>query len=437
MAGNSLEEYQRNQSLRITREITRQCQEHEQKMQINAQKKWENAHQKLVNLFRSMDAEYSDSCEKCNHPLEKFEDDDLAYLIHIRLRGVHGDASKKDKQDETIELKRSLDELCQKNVELEQRLLILQQTNTRIQAEREAIEAHMTALRQVQKEGVIQNTQTETPKSNIPVNLHHLVPVPDWMITWRESKVFEKTWAAILVMGETGMALRPSIIKMMAKRLSLSEENGYLNDALNYLITPDEEVYPALIEEMDGTPKEGSSSGGNPPDVLRLTKDGKGAYQALTGQAPAENEYDKLIRSHASPEHTILNIQAGEILANEGYQIRGKAQAINLPNGETYIPDIIAADPKTGEVIFIEVERGLPKERISRKAKWIKLYEASNGNLYVFCDNLSCQRSIQGEINLALGGLAYNSFLTNLFGLRQGKRSENDDSIWLSQRRGK
>jgi hypothetical protein len=55
----------------------------------------------------------------------------------------------------------------------------------------------------------------------------------------------------------------------------------------------------------------------------------------------------------------------------------------------------------------------------------------------VFCDNLSCQRVTQGEINLALGGLTYNSYLTNLHGLPTGKRCEKDGSIWLSIKRGK
>jgi hypothetical protein len=124
-------------------------------------------------------------------------------------------------------------------------------------------------------------------------------------------------------------------------------------------------------------------------------------------------------------------------LAEEGYRIRGLAQAIQLTNGETYIPDIIAADPKIGEVIFIEVERDAQKDQTTRKQKWMKLFETSNGNLYVFCDNLNCQRATQGEINLALGGLVHNSFLTNLHGLRKGKRSEKDGSIWFSQRCGK
>ena len=257
------------------------------------------------------------------------------------------------------------------------------------------------------------------------------------MKTWQASKVFEKSSNAILVMGETGMALRPSIIKVMAKRLSLSEANKNLDEALNWLMAPDDNACPVLVAEIEGILEQGSSSGGNQPAVYHLTPDGQIAYQVLTGKISKENEYDFLISHHSSPEHTILNIQAAEFLAEEGYQIRGLAKAIQLSNGETYIPDIIAADPKIGEVIFIEVERDVHKDQMARKQKWMKQYEASNGNLYVFCDNLNCQRAIQGEINIALGGLVYNSFLTNLHGLRKEKRSEKDGSIWLSQLRGK
>ena len=237
-------------------------------------------------------------------------------------------------------------------------------------------------------------------------------------------------------MGEMGIALRPSIIKQMANRLSLSAANKNLDEALNWLMSPEGNEFPILVEQISGVVEQGSSSGGNQPAVLHLTRDGQAAYQVLIGKIPKENEFDILIRHHSSPEHTILNIQAGEILVDEGYRIQGRAQAISLSNGETYIPDIIAVDPKTGEVIFVEVERDVSKDQVSRKTKWMKFYEASNGNLFVFCDNQNCQRAIQGEINLALNGLNYNSFLTNLHGLRNGKRAGKDGSIWISQRRG-
>jgi hypothetical protein len=429
----TLEEFQRNQSIRISRDIIGQSEEHEQKMQTNAQKSWENAHKQLVALSRFLDQDYDESCEKATRPLESFNDDDLAYLIHVRLRAMQGNASKMKKPDETIDIKQSLKELSQKYADLEQTLLASQDLNKKLQSEKSALEAHLAALRQIQKDDVSQNIQpqkTDTEESS------GLTPVPDWVKTWQSSKNFEKTSAAIFLMGEMGIALRPAIIKQMANRLSLSAANKNLDEALNWLMSPEGNEVPILVEQINGVVEQGSSSGGNEPAVLHLTRDGQAAYQVLTGKIPKENEFDALIRHHSSPEHTILNIQAGEILVDEGYRIQGRAQAINLSNGETYIPDIIAVDPKTGEVIFVEVERDVSKDQISRKTKWMKFYEASNGNLYVFCDNLNCQRAIQGEINLALSGLSYNSFLTNLHGLRNGKRAGKDGSIWFSQRRG-
>ena len=433
MVDLTLEEFQRNQSNRISREIIGQSEEHEQKMQANAQKLWENAHKHLVALLRLLDQDYDESCEKATRPLESFSDDDLAYLIHVRLRALQGDATKKVKPNEMSEVKRSLQELSQKYFDLEQELIATQESKKIIQAEKVALEAHLAALRQIQKDDVAQDIQTQKTGSE---ESGGLTPVPDWLKTWQSSKNFEKTSAAIIVMGEMGIALRPSIIKQMAKRLSLSTANKNLDEALNWLMTPEGNEFPIFVEQIIGGVEQGSSSGGNQPAVLHLTRDGQVAYQILSGKIPKENEFDILIRHHSSPEHTILNIQAGEILIDEGYRIQGRAQAINLSNGETYIPDIIAVDPKTGEAIFVEVERDVSKDQISRKTKWMKFYETSNGNLYVFCDNLNCQRSIQGEINLALGGLTYNSFLTNLHGIRNGKRAEKDGSIWFSQRRG-
>lgn len=434
MVDLTLEEFQRNQSIRISRDIIGQSEEHEQKMQTNAQKSWENAHKQLVALLRFLDQDYDESCEKATRPLESFSDDDLAYLIHVRLRAMQGNASIKKMPDEAIQLKHSLKELSQKYANLEQTLLAAQDLNKKIQAEKSALEAHLSALRQVQKDFVSLDIHSPNMVTDNPGTL---TTIPDWIKTWKESKIFEKTSTAILVMGEMGIALRPTIIKVMAKRLSLSEANKNLDEALNWLMTTEDKSCPILIDQVGSVLKQGSSSGGNQPAVLHLTQDGQVAYQVLSGKPPKENEFDMLLRRHSSPEHTILNIQAGEILVEEGYQIRGRAQSINLSNGETYIPDIVAVDPKTGEVIFIEVERDVSKDQVSRKQKWMKFYEASNGDLYVFCDNLNCQRTIQGEINLALGGLAYNSFLTNLHGIRNGKRAEKDGSIWISQRRGK
>jgi hypothetical protein len=192
-----------------------------------------------------------------------------------------------------------------------------------------------------------------------------------------------------------------------------------------------------LLELIDLDLEPGGSAGGNNPDVIRLTESGKIAYQLLKGRGAVECEFDRLRKKHSTPEHTILNIQAAEFLTEFGdYQIQDQAPEIQLQDGGIFIPDIIAQDKKTGELVFVEVERDTHKDPGVRKRKWLNLFEVSHGNLYVFCDNIRCERSILNEINRALGQRFYNSFLTNLHSLRNGKRG-NDGSIWLAVKRMK
>ena len=108
MAEISLEEFQRNQSVQISRQIIGQSEEHEQKMQTNWQRLWETAHQHLVTLLRFLDKDYDEACEKSNHPLEKFTDDDLAYLVHIRVRAMLDEQKKKDGPGEVAEIRSQL-----------------------------------------------------------------------------------------------------------------------------------------------------------------------------------------------------------------------------------------------------------------------------------------------------------------------------------------
>jgi hypothetical protein len=119
-----------------------------------------------------------------------------------------------------------------------------------------------------------------------------------------------------------------------------------------------------------------------------------------------------------------------------GYQILEEAPDIQLPDGSVFIPDLIALDNKTGEMIFVEVERDTNKDRNVRTRKWRNVMNATNGNIYVVCDNINCERRILTEINQALDDMRFNSQLTNLNSLRKGKRGE-EGSIWLTVRRGK
>lgn len=458
MAERTVAEFQKDQAQQISRQVIRQCEEREQKMQASWQRQWDTAHGHLVAILRLLDQDFDEACEKTAHPLDKYNDDDLSYLVQVRIRALKSTLASHRKDNDTATLRNQLENINEKYQQLSHAHSSLQDENKQLDDQLTNLKAHLAALRQAQKDVLVQPQNTALMNPSLAAQETEKV-LPEWMKGWRSSKTYDRTSLAVLVMGETGKTLRPSIIKMMASKLSLSPDNNSLDGAISRIMVGipkevdetqkdkyqseirnepgNDNVALGLIEEIDGISTLGSSAGGNYPDVLRLTAKGRLAYQLLTGLEPKDSEYEQLLRFHSTPEHTILNIQAAEMLEEEGYQIQGRVQEIRLSNGGSFIPDITAVDRKTGEMIFVEVERDVHKDQGTRKQKWINLYEASNGNLYVFCDNLNCQRLIQGEINLALAGLAFNSFLTNLHGLRNGKRSEKDGSIWLSMKRGK
>jgi hypothetical protein len=366
--------------------------------------------------------------------LDSFNDNDLAYLILIRVRSLKQNNSIQGSIQEIDLLRKQIKEISEKFNETEKQRNEILEKNKMLLQENERLNSHISALRQAN----LKNEFHEDHPILIDLSDQKEKPVsmPTWFTSWKESRGFEKTSTAILTMGKSGKSLRPSVTKEMAIILKSSPDNGSLDEAITRLIEPEQGTYLQMIEKIETLSSVGSSSGGNRPDIIRLTDAGKLAYQLLSDQIALENEYDRLILHHASPEHTVLNIQASEILEETGYIIRSQVPQIQLHNGSTFIPDIVAADRSTGETIFIEVERDTHKDQVTRKQKWINFYEASNGNLFVFCDNLTCQRSVQAEINIALGDLHYNSSLTNLHGLRQGKRSEKG-GIWLSGKQKK
>jgi hypothetical protein len=427
---HSLEGFQQNQGQQISKAIIMQSEQQEQKMQASWQKQYLVAQGYLVNLLRILDKDYDEACEKSSHPLESFSAEDLNYLINARINALLDTIKGRDQNSEEQASQLRVENLLNRYTLLEKENISLQEEIACLRNENDKLTAHLSAINQAHKNYSIDKNEISEQKDVIET-------MPDWFSSWQASKGYKRSSMAIMVMGDTGKALRPSIIKEMAKRLSLSVVNHSLDEAINRILIVDEQLLPALIERIECYMEKGASSGGNHPDILRLTKDGDLVYKQLAGKMPEENEYERLIRSHSSPEHTILNLQVNEVLVENGYLIQGQVQEIQLSDGSTYIPDVSAINPETGEIIFIEVERDTKKDYSTRKQKWMKQYEATNGKLFVFCDNLSCQRTIQGEINLALGEMKFESFLTNLHSLRNGKRSMKNDSIWLSERRGR
>jgi hypothetical protein len=421
MAGDPLTAHQSEQANRISDEMIRQSIEHQQTIRASAEQRWKKAHEALGQIVRHLDSDYFDACQKSGHAIEGFDDEALHHWIVVRIKSLQNRLSQATRPDNSLTLQSSLDDALRKIDALQLEEKKLRDGIQILMNENQQLSTHLLAIQQVQRPASAVSESQATSSQDFQQEGH--------------PEAASKESAALILMGETGKCLRPSLIELLAKKLNLASSTSSLSETFNRLINFD--TGGGLIEVLDVFQQSGASTGGNHPDILRLTDRGRMAYQYLTGSAPVENEYERLIHRHKSPEHTVLNIQAAEALIEfGGYRIAEQAPDIQLPDGGLFIPDLVAVNQRSGEIIFVEVERDANKDRGSRVQKWKNALNATNGNIYVMCDNIGCERSIQAEINQALGDARFNSHLTNLNSLRKGKRSQ-DGGMWLSVRRAR
>ena len=140
------------------------------------------------------------------------------------------------------------------------------------------------------------------------------------------------------------------------------------------------------------------------------------------------------MKRHKSPEHTLLNMKVREFLEeHKVYQVLLESATLVLPDGHKFEPDITAKDLVTGELVYIEVERDANKDTQARTQKWQSFYTASNGNIRVICDKPGFMRKLASEINFALSGLRFATFISNMEEIEQ--TLETKGHIWVMERR--
>jgi len=64
-----------------------------------------------------------------------------------------------------------------------------------------------------------------------------------------------------------------------------------------------------------------AGTSGRFPDLVRLAERGQIAFWLLTSEKPSINEYDILLERHVSPEHTLLNLQAADVLRLDAHRM--------------------------------------------------------------------------------------------------------------------
>jgi cell division protein FtsB len=382
------------------------------------------AHSGLVSFLTLLDPGYIDGWIKGGKTLAQLDD----RLVQMRVTDLLKQLREKPLASSTeinAELQHRILELQNQNQELQDALSRAKQRIEALEQENHGLQAQNSVKQQVeqlvQKE---QSTSNETAGSPV---LQGMVE-PPWMAEWRQRTTFERDAIILILIGETGISRRPKIIQLAAVRMGLKPDNSAIGDAIQRI------EKRGLIERLDLFEKRGSETGGVLPYLYRLTEQGRQAYWLLSGKNALECEFDVLLKRHKSPEHTLLNMRVREFLEDhQVYQVLLEAAELVLPDGHKFEPDITARDVSTGELIYIEVEREANKDTQTRIQKWQNFYTASHGNIRVICDKSGFMRKLASEINFALSGKQFATYISNIEEREETLAAKGH--IWVMERR--
>jgi len=414
----------------ITIENLRQLLHIQTELREQAETRGRKAQRVLVGLLETFAPDEVDQRLKSGRPLDSLPVEELEQLVrqHIGNQLNQAQVLLKDSQNaKTLQHNRDqLDKLRSQYESLREENARLVGQVVSLETERNNLLNQVTALQSVSSAFSEQGSNIEEIKSTDAEKENDKPPEPDWMVAWRQSETFERDARILTMIGKTGLARRPLIEAQAAEMFGIKKAGGSIQALLSRL------GELKLIETFRPWEADGAGTGGRYPDLVRLAERGQIAFWLLTSEKPSINEYDILLERHVSPEHTLLNLQAADVLREAGFQINLTPPDVNLPDGGLFKPDLVLID-ELGTLLFVEVERDTDKNIEQRQAKWRNFYQASGGKMFVVCDNRSCMRNIRSEINYCLGNRSLLVSLTNLADLQAGKRGDGD-SVWLEER---
>lgn len=433
MDENPLSDQQQMQAALVSQAYLQDIAREQQRKLEKLEAMYALAHNGLVSFLTLLDPDFIDTCLKQGKLISKLDDRIVQQRVIAAIKGLKEKVVLPGENypvDSSV-FQPNYQQLIEENRALSQQLEKAQQEIGALQQERENLRVQAAASIQIVHKVLTEEPQPDdTPKQAISP-IEQGVPEPDWMVTWRQGKTYPRDSVFLCLIGETGLSRQPSIKKLAAAKLDLRLDNGSLSKPIERLSDPEGPNFIETIEDFDKT---GSAAGGALPKFFRLTDRGRQAYWMLTGRNATECEYDRLIKLHKTPEHTFLNLRTMDILEEIGdYSILLHTPAIKLPDSGQFMPDIVARKNGTEEIIYVEVERSTGKDTNFRVQKWVNLWTASSGQIYVVCDTKRAVKTLTSEINSALAGYTYSSHLTDLEELQAKKRGK-DGGIWIYQR---
>ena len=140
----------------------------------------------------------------------------------------------------------------------------------------------------------------------------------------------------LTMIGETGLARRPVIEAQAAEMLGIKKAGGSIQALI---VAPDGSSIDRDLPSLGGGWSWHRRQVSGPGAAGRTRPNG--ILAAHWGTTRSVNEYDLLLERHVSPEHTLLNLQAADVLREAGYQVNLTPPDVNLPDGGLFKPDLV------------------------------------------------------------------------------------------------
>ncbi|MCX6067957.1 MAG: hypothetical protein NT121_19745 [Chloroflexi bacterium] len=408
------------------------------KLRDAAEKRWSVAREALFNLARLVAADWLEERLQQKGGLEVVRIEELSQVVFERvstLRSAHIhpnaeqvrnvlariDALHQEVEKFTLLANGYKSELDNANLEI---------AHLKTQAEDKKGKPAVKVIEAVVRKVTPAPSRDVIPPEPVDPEFQASSPAPAWFQKWAASEGFEKQSFVIRLMGDTGLSVRPEIMKALTTKYDAARTSGACVRAFNYLV---DNLFIITGETDGGLP-------GHPPQTVRLGPLGETAYQLMTGKRSVKATFDEIRSAHGTDAHTLLILKVGSILEAEDYEIISMGEMeFTLPDGRITSPDILAKSKRNGKEIHVEVERNTGKgDPAARERKWQSAFDAGQGFLYVFCESEKIQKNISQEINHALASEARleraNIFMNNLDSIAANQRHP-DGSIWVSQKR--
>lgn len=145
--------------------------------------------------------------------------------------------------------------------------------------------------------------------------------------------------------------------------------------------------------------------------VYKISEFGKGLYKALYQEEPTESEIDIMIKQHDNIEHGYTIKEVVKILTDKWecseVSMDREKNTIKLPNGQSYIPDIVATT-KDGKKLYIEVELGNTyQDEFNMKLK--KMLNITNSIIIITTSEEVVKNKLENQVKAFLKFIGKNS----------------------------